>query len=84
MAARAGRAALLQYRWHHIGIPHAQPGAQVWFAGLGWMLLVALAVGLPFARCAQRLPVVGALAGVPSLGAVQPGTKTGHDDDTDL
>lgn len=59
--------------------PNAQPGAQVWFAGLGWMLLVALAVGLPSARCAQRLPGVGALAAVPSLGAVRPGTKTGHE-----
>ncbi len=63
LAAWAGRAALLQYLWHHLGIPYGQPGAQVWLEGLGGMLLVALAVGLPSARRAQRLPVVEALAG---------------------
>ena len=62
LAAWAGRAALLQYLWHHLGIPYGQPGAQVWFEGMGWMLLVAMAVGLPVARRAHRLPVAAALA----------------------
>jgi putative ABC transport system permease protein len=61
-AAGAGRAALLQYLWHHLGIPYGQPGVQVWFEGLGGMWLVAMAVGLPVARRAHRLPVGEALA----------------------
>lgn len=62
LAARATQEPLLQYLWHNLGIPYGRPGAQVWLEGLGWMLLVAVAAGLPTARRAQRLPVAAALA----------------------